>query len=332
MEKTIEWGHGQLSVQALGSMIGPVEFKLPDGRCVSPFQVAPWGEDEQRIELPGILQRLRGEWPCVPFGTDALRELPENWPAVGVDKNFATDPHGFSANHNWEFDQVDSDMISMSIRYPDEHPIEMLRRTITPDPTGPALDFELEVIAREACDLSFGLHPTFKVSGRPGDMRIDAKHYDFVHSFPGDVEPGAALFAPNRVFEQLENVTSRNGQQIDATQLPLPDECEDLLQIVGINGEVSLEFDAEKYAVHLNWQKEHFGSLLLWYSNKGRKAYPWNGRHQALGMEPICGAFDLGPSQSKANNPISESGTPTTIRFEPSIPFKTKYRIAAAPL
>ena len=134
---------------------------------------------------------------------------------------------------------------------------------------------------------------------------------------------------PNQIFKTLEDIAGRNGQHIDATQLPLEVECEELLQVAGTAGEARLYFTAEEYAVQLNWQKEHFASLLLWYSNKGRRAYPWNGRHQALGMEPICGAFDLGPSQSKADNPISKRGTPTTMRFEPENLFETKYRIAA---
>lgn len=67
--------------------------------------------------------------------------------------------------------------------------------------------------------------------------------------------------------------------------------------------------------------------MLLWMSNRGRRFAPWNGRHLALGMEPICSAFDLGPQVSAADNPISRAGTPTARRFTAGESFGTTYRI-----
>ena len=49
-------------------MLAPLAFLLPNGRQVSPMHVAPWAEEPVAATLPGILQRLRGDWPCVPFG------------------------------------------------------------------------------------------------------------------------------------------------------------------------------------------------------------------------------------------------------------------------
>ena len=60
--RAIVWKHGVLSVESLGGMLGPTAFVLPDGRQVSPFQIAPWAQEQSSEPLPGILQRLRGEW------------------------------------------------------------------------------------------------------------------------------------------------------------------------------------------------------------------------------------------------------------------------------
>ena len=59
-----------------------------------------------------------------------------------------------------------------------------------------------------------------------------------------------------------------------------------------------------------------------------RQMAPWNGRHLALGFEPICSAFDLGPQISTADNPISRRGTKTARRFSAGERFTTRYRIA----
>lgn len=326
--RALAWAHGCLSVQSLGGMLGPVLFLLPDGRQVSPLHVAPWGNDPERETLPEILQELRGEWPCVPFGSDAVRSLPNGWAATGESFDGADVPHGHSSNVHWDWRTCDDRQITMECHYPDHHPVRLLRRWIVPDPGAAAIDITLEIEARRPCRLPIGLHPTFRLSPRPGSVVIEPSDYDRVWSFPGDVEPGAALFAPERQWPSLAEVGTRGDSMVDAAQVPLAEDIEDLLQLSGIDGSLALHYRDEGFRARLSWQKEHFPSLLLWYSNRGRKACPWNGRHVALGVEPIASAFDLGPAISNATNPLASSGAATAVAFEPGQTFTTRYRLA----
>lgn len=332
--RALAWAHGCLSVQSAGGMLGPVLFLLPDGRQVSPLHVAPWGNDPERETLPEILMELRGEWPCVPFGSDAERLLPEGWSATGESFAGADVPHGQSSNVHWDWGACDDRQITMECHYPENHPIRLLRRRIVPDPNAAAVDLTLEIEARRPCRLPIGLHPTFRLPNRPGSVVIEPGAYDQVWSFPGDVEPGAALFSPDRQWPSLSKVETRDGATIDASRVPLAEDTEDLLQLKGIDGSLALHYRDEGFRARLAWQKEHFPSLLLWFSNRGRKAYPWNGRHVALGVEPIASAFDLGPAVSTADNPIAASGVATAIAFEPGQTFTTRYRLSveAAPI
>jgi hypothetical protein len=59
---------------------------------------------------------------------------------------------------------------------------------------------------------------------------------------------------------------------------------------------------------------------------------PWNGRHLALGMEPICSPFGLGPAVARADNPMAKVGTPTARDFTAGEAFTTRYRIEAEAL
>jgi hypothetical protein len=72
--------------------------------------------------------------------------------------------------------------------------------------------------------------------------------------------------------------------------------------------------------------------VMLWLSNRGLEASPWNAQHVALGIEPVCSAFGLGLAVTRAPNPLRRAGTPTAIEFDPDNPFKTSYRISAMPL
>lgn len=325
----IAWAHGMASVQALGGMLGPVTFLLPDGRQVSPLHVAPWFDDPDRAAQPPILQELRGEWPCVPFGTDGLRALPKGWSASGETFDGAGVPHGHSSNVEWMFTKVDATSVTLACAYPDTHPIRRLSRTIAADPDAPALDITLTVEARRPCRLPIGLHPTLRLP-TTGTARLDPPSFREGHVFPLDVEPGQGLLHPGATFSALDAIPTRKAGTLSLSDLPLTENTEELVQLCGVTGGFRLHHP-DGWQVKLDWETSHFPSLLLWISNRGRSYAPWNSRHLALGVEPVCAAFDLGPAISTAPNPISAAGTATAHSFDPERPLTTSYRIGVQP-
>ncbi|WDR06871.1 hypothetical protein PSQ90_05320 [Devosia rhodophyticola] len=330
LQRALTWDHGVLSVQTLGAMLGPTLFVLPDGRQISPFQIAPWANEPNSAQLPGILRRLRGEWPCVPFGSDEDRPAHDGWPGSTTNGRIDAFAHGFGANNHWRFDEAEPDQIGLSITYPQTHPIASLDRVVRPDADGAAIDFELRINARADCVLPIGLHPCFRLPHHPGAMRVEIGSEIAGATYPIDVD-GTSIFSTGQMLAHWNEVPLRNGGQIDASRLPLVQQTEELLQLFEMPGKAALWNTAEGYRVRFSWDQNHFPSTLLWISNRGRQATPWNGRHLALGMEPICGAFDLGPQISAADNPIARRGTPTVRQFRAGEQFVTRYRIEVEP-
>jgi hypothetical protein len=146
-----------------------------------------------------------------------------------------------------------------------------------------------------------------------------------VATFPGDVDE-SALFIPGTVAP-IAAAPTRTGGLVDARALPLAVAAEDLLQLISADGNVGLVNRADGYRVRVTWDRTHFPSLLLWFSNRGRRAYPWSGRHLAIGIEPVCSAFDLGTQVSTAPNPLNQHGIPTSRQFSAGETFSTRYRI-----
>ncbi|OHV66148.1 hypothetical protein LCM4577_08865 [Mesorhizobium sp. LCM 4577] len=327
------WAHGALTVQRLGAMLAPVTFVLADGRQVSPMHIAPWANEPESETLPGILRKLRGEWPCVPFGYSVSADgWPEEWARVMGPPAPDEEVHGHSSNHDWTWRASGSGSLSLALAYPETSPVERVERTVTPDPSAPAIDIAFRVFVRRACRLPIGLHPVFRLPFETGAATLELDGFDEGRTYPHDVEPGAALFARNKTFFELTSVPARTGNTIDASRLPLAAATEELLQIEGVDGIAALVNHEDGYRVQLSWEKEHFPSLLLWYSNRGRKAAPWQGRHVAIGIEPICSPFGLGPATALADNPIAQSGIATALDFSPEKPFVTRYRIEASAL
>ena len=324
--RSLVWQHGVVSIEGLGGMLGPTLFVLPDGRQVAPFQIAPWADEPGGEELPGILKRLRGEWPCVPFGADADRPPADGWPGSRAATTVDLFPHGFSSNNVWRFEAEADGSIVLSIDYPEGHPIRGLRRTVTPDPGGAALDFTLEIDVRADCALPLGLHPSFRLPAKVGAMRIEVGSNVTGMTFPVPVD-ASSIFSQGALLEPWHDVPLVGGGQLDVRQVPLAQATEELVQLLDMPGHAALWNSAEGYRVRLSWNKEHYPSALLWFSNRGRTMAPWNGRHLALGLEPICAAFDLGQQVSSAENPISRRGIATARAFRAGEHFVTSYRI-----
>ena len=326
------WAHGALSVQSLGAMMAPLILLLPDGRQVAPLHVAPWAGEAASQALPGILQRLRGDWPCAPFGFSVSSEgFPPDWAASMGPAADDEEVHGHCSNHHWSWSASDPDSLALSLDYPVGSPIERVERIVRPDPKAPAVDLEFTIRVRRACRLPIGLHPVFRLPLTPGAARLELGAFSVGRTYPGIVEPGAQLFKPNRTFRDITAVPAITGGAIDASRLPFGADVEELLQIEGLSGSVALANFDEGYRARLSWRVEDFPSLLLWISNRGRKFAPWNGRHFALGVEPICSPFGLGPATATADNPIAASGVPTAQSFQQGRSFTTRYRIEAEP-
>jgi hypothetical protein len=326
------WRHGALTVQRHAAMLAPLTFLLPDGRQVSPMHVAPWADEPVAATLPGILQRLRGDWPCLPFGyaiTDPT--APPEWAKLNGAPEPGEEVHGHSSNHPWTWVESDGTNLKLTLDYPAGDAVKRVHRSVTPDPNGPAVDITFTAEIARDCRLPLGLHPTFRLPKVPQRARIEPGPFREGRTFPGTVEPSAPLFAIDQGFASLTEVPARIGGTFDASRVPLPLETEELVQLNGID-HVALANEAEGYRVKLSWNKDHFPSLLLWMSNRGRKAEPWSSRHTALGMEPICSPFGLGPASARADNPMAKSGTPTARDFKAGEVFTTRYRIEAEAL
>lgn len=71
---------------------------------------------------------------------------------------------------------------------------------------------------------------------------------------------------------------------------------------------------------------------LLWISNRGRSAAPWNSRNLCLGVEPISSAFDLGAAISAGPNPLAAQGMPTAVPLRAGGTYRLWHRLAVEPM
>jgi hypothetical protein len=320
-------------IQSLGAMLGPAWFKLGAAE-VQPFAIAPWADDsgDEYRSLPKLLQRMRGEWACVPFGMERpATDLPSDWqPDIVVPVN--PHPHGWSSNAQWEASIITEESIELTLAYPPSHPVRVLRRSIRASDESPRLDISLEIEVRTPCTLPIGVHPTFRLPLTPRRALVGLGGAARAWTSPVPLEPLIARFRSDVRDVPVHQIPLIDGTE-DITQLPLPYTAEEIVLVRACCGRALLSNLDERYAVTLLWDPDIFPACQLWLSNRGRTSYPWRGRFLALGIEPIRAAFDLGTGVSQNRlNPLWRAGVPCAVSLSPTQPLETCYAIQVAKL
>nr|WP_218883985.1 hypothetical protein [Burkholderia guangdongensis] len=320
-------------------MLGGVAFAL-GGRTIRPFYEAPW-LDRPEPQPAGLLGVMRSEFPCVPFGVPYARAalpddgLPGGWRDAVVTPIDARDAahdasddlqHGYGCTGAWTLMRQSAHEIEIALDYPEGSPIRRLTRIVRADPSCAALDVVLRIDARAAARRPVGLHPNLALPALTGAFRIEPGAFAFGMVHPGGPEPGVSRALAGATFDSLGSVPLRGGGTGAFDRLPLADATEEIVQLCGIDGTVTLADDAARTRYRLTWDADALPSLLLWISNRGRTHAPWNGRNLCVGVEPVAAAFELGCAASLAPNPIDARGVRTALALSPGAPTEIAYR------
>lgn len=341
----IQSAYGHAHIHSLGAMIGPARFRTDraEPQPVEPFFVAPWSDDAgpDYDALPALMRRLRGEWPCVPFGNAdpelaRRNDLPGDWRADPSWRKSDSDAcfHGFGAHHPWHLTPDGARSVTAEVEYPPDHSIELVKRRVTLREHEPTLDFELEILPRRTCRLPIALHPVFRLPAcRNGQPRAELEFSRGARAwtFPVAVERGRTLLLANQQGAPVGAVCDGRGTARDLRLLPFEQPSEELVLLTDIEGRVTLTNFADRYAVTLSWDSNVLPSCLLWISNGGRLGYPWLGRVCALGIEPCAAPFDLGPAYAgDADTPLRRAGIRTDVAFDANARRHLRYSIAVS--
>ena len=322
--------HGQniLELCRFGAMITKVEFNL-GGRRIRPMFENPWRHDQRPIDR--FVRQLGAEWVCVPFGLAmAPAHLPRNWQIARSISNWNDRVHGYGAHCDWQLEYDGPSAAIGTIEYPAQSPVAQLTRRI--ELGAERIAFVLSVRARRQAQIGIGIHPIFQLKGTPSRYARLVVNDDTVWSFPVDVEPNRSRFKPDQRETRLSAIHGIDGKTLDATRLPLDSQTEDLLLLTRTDGKVTLERPDQGYRASVVWNSADLPSCALWYSNGGRKYPPWDERVMALGIEPVCAAFNLGEPHNLSNlTPLAKNGIRTAIAITPEKEWATRYSIVVEP-
>jgi hypothetical protein len=293
-----------LSVTGRGGHLAPVVFHLP-GRDVSPYALAPW-QPAEFPEIPSLLSVLRGDFFCLPFSTQA------DGP-----------PHGEPANESWSLRAADERSLKLTLQTKDSG--AHIEKILSTREKQHAVYSEHRISDLEG-DFNYGNHPIIDLSGLPeGGGRITTSPFRWASVFPGPfanpAEGETQALAEGSLFTDLREVSLAAGGTTDLTRYPCRHGNEDLVMMVNTPASPQQPFGwsavvLDGYLWFSLKNPADFPATLLWISNGGRTAPPWNGRHLGrIGIEEVCSHFCNGIDISRQNL-LAAQGVPTTRCFK----------------
>lgn len=309
-----------LEVTEVGGHLAPVEFQLP-GRSVRPFSIAPWW-DEPRTEGPPIIQVLRGDFFCLPFGANSE-------PIDGVFYPL----HGEPANNFWTLKEESESRLALSLAM--ENPPGRVEKIVELR-AGQTAVYQTHRLTGLEGRFSVGHHAMLKFES-PG--LVSTSPFSHGQVAPGVFEDpakgGYSSLKPGAEFESLESVPRLDGGVADLSRYPAREGFEDLAMVCnrpeGNFAWTAVVFPEENYLWIAFKNPQILASTLFWFSNGGRHYAPWSGRHRrVLGLEEVTAYFAEGQAASVADNPLSDAGIPTTLEFQSSRAREVRYIFAVA--
>lgn len=306
-----------LNITKEGAQMAPVTFFPRSGSPVSPYYINPWCEEKKDHSLPVLLQALRGDFFCLPFGGD------------NVTAAFSYDCHGPTANGEWRQVHRDARSLTIAMDFPDGK-AHVQSRYATKQ--GHSAIYITNTVSGCNLRLPYGHHCILDCSAylllstSPAKFGIVTQESD-TPAFDGEYR----ALVGHGVFESMKQAPSRftDYPSFDLTEFPSREGFCDIVQMVNDPqaGEIgwSCAVCPDKGYLWYSIKKiSDFPTTLFWMENKGRHGKPWSGRNVCIGIEDAMSCFAAGAAVSSVDNELSQRGIQTARKFSEAKPVTVK--------
>jgi hypothetical protein len=324
----VENGTVRIAIAKLGAQMAPVTFYLGSDRTIEPYYISPWQGEGLKLDPP-VLVPLRGDFFCMPFGSN---------PAPYRGMTFV--PHGEPAGSPWSLIGSDKngDVTTLILGLRTKVPEGKITKTIHLI-EGQNVIYSQERLEGYATRITIGHHAIMVVPEREGSLRIATSQFRFGMTSPtlfsNPVNKEYQSFEIGKRFDSLTQVPLlfKGSEPADCTSFPARTGFADLLAV--------FSEPAEKLSRQAAWTtatNQDGGYLwfsfrdprvlpmtVFWIENHGRHGVPWNGRNRCLGLEDICGYLNEGMPLSAEPNQVNAQGIPTAVELDPSHPTFVNY-------
>ncbi|MCX6151413.1 MAG: hypothetical protein NTX22_12855 [Ignavibacteriales bacterium] len=285
----------------------PVRFFF-DKEIIEPMHISPWTNEELDPSVPPMLQYLRGDFFCAPFGDSDLL----------VDESRA---HGTSANDKWDDIQTTKSSIKLKLSKKISGSELIKEININDDES---VIYQKHTFVGGDGKIPVGHHAMLKI---PNNCFISFSDFAFggTPSQAVETDPGLgkSILKYPQQFSDLTLIQRSDGNLIDASVYPFDTNHEDLFMIISKQdipfGWSAVSCPDKRWLWYSIKNKNILPNTVVWLSNGGRYYPPFSSRHKnVIGIEETASFFHLGHKASVEKNFLNERGFKTFIELSPN--------------
>jgi len=313
-----------LVVTRIGGHMAPVEFFTDTENPIQPYHIAPWWDTGCHPDQPPLLQVLRGDFFCCPFGANEEPYQRELYP-----------PHGETANRPWSLIKWEQAGAGAMLQLEQQQTIRQgkIEKILT------ILDQQSNVYSRHIITgmegpMDVGHHANLRFPDVPNSGKLAFSKFTHAQVYIKPTElpenQGYSILSPGAVITDLKKVPTITGDFTDLTRYPARRGFEDIVIICADRdldfAWATVTFPEQGYVWYALKDPKVLASTLLWMSNGGRYYEPWNGRHiNTMGLEEITAFFHEGLAASAQHNALNQRGIPTVLNLTSKEPLVINY-------
>jgi hypothetical protein len=293
------------------------------GREIFPYFVGPWWNEAPVEDIDPIIQVMRGDYFCFPFGANV-----EKYNGL----NYAI--HGKTANNCWDFIEFQSMDDEKSIGLVmDLHPVQGKVEKRIRIRSGQPIIYTNHIVRGFKGKSPLGNHPNIQCPDSTGSAILDMTEpvTGFTAPTPIDIpeNQGYSLLKPGVEIKNRSKIPTVYGDYADLSKYPMPKGYEDVVMFISDDSKeftfTSLTIPEEEFLYFQLKDPKVLSETLLWMPHGGRHYSPFNGRVTGvIGVEEVTGNFFYGIQPSIQNNPILERGFNTFCEIDSQKPFEVK--------
>ena len=302
-----------------GGHMAPVTFCRNTTEPVQPYYISPWQGEHRSDVQPPVLEPLRGDFFCMPFG--------------GANRYRGEDhtPHGETATGTWRGGRIDTaggvTTLTATMKVVNRPGLVTKRIRLLDGHNTVYIQHELTGFRGKMC---LGHHATLAVPEEEGALRVTSSRFDLgmtcstLFSDPAAREYQALAIGAR--FKDLARVPTlwKDPDVADCTRFPGRLGYTDLLALMKKPSRDPAWMAAVNARAGYLWFSLKDAAVLpatvFWISNRGRHGAPWDGRNRCLGLEDVCAYFADGLTASARKNLLNDEGFATTLTLSPKRP------------
>ena len=318
----------EIAVTQLGGHMAPVTFFRDSAQPVRPYYISPWQEEKPSKMPAPVLNTLRGDFFCLPFGGNSEEVAGEKHP-----------PHGEVVGKLWKLkgSKKTRDVTTLTLGIE----TKVRKGQVTKELSlveGQNVVYSRHAIEGFAGRVPLGHHATLAMPEKEGVVRIATSAIRFGMTCPGlfsdPKQREYQALLPGAKWMELSKVPAawKDAPDADLTRLPGRFGYADLIQLANEPWEktsgpawTTATYPDAGYLWFSLKDPAVLRTTVFWMENHGRHGHPWNGRNNCLGLEDVTAFFADGLAASRRENLLTKEGVDTALELSADKPTTVNY-------